>query len=174
VLDKCNDAVPRRSTFVLGGNSLHMKPSDSPSPTLEAFIACANDAFGYLFKCGFTKVPLPKDGFVNPFQVRFGNGKLVVVAQGINWGSSAEVYLEDVSGTEVPLVMFVPLEYRNTIRSTRRNVPDQLALIRIAAQRLRDHCDDLLAGNMTRFYDRATEWSRMTGRDSSDQKRDLP
>ena len=71
-------------------------------------------------------------------------------------------------------VLFVPREHREAQAQRRAGEPDQCVEIRTAAQRVREHCGDLLQGDMTRFYDRAAERKRMTGIDRSHQKRVLP
>ena len=150
------------------------KRKEQRRPTFEEFVAQAREAFGFLSGFGFADAPLPQKEFVNQFQVRFTNGKLILVIEGINWGYNADVHLEDTAGVSVPLILFVPREHREAQAQRRPDEPDQCVQIRTAAQRVREHCVDLLQGDMTRFYDRAAEWKRMTGRDRSYQKRILP
>ena len=137
-------------------------------------MAQCRDSFGFLLEFGFEPAALPQREFINQFQVRFTNGKLIVVCEGVNWGYNADTYFEDSSGVRVPLVLFVPREHREAQPERHPGEPDQLFQIRTAAQRIREHCADLLQGDMTRFYDRAAEWKRMTGGDRSYQKRVLP
>ena len=151
-----------------------MKSNEQPRPTFEEFVALSRDAFGFLSEFGFTNAPLPEQEFVNQFQVRFTNGKIVIVVEGIHWGYGADVHLEDAAGVRVPLVLFVPGEHRGTQALRRPGEPDQCVQIRTAAQRVREHCTDLLQGDKTPFYDRAAEWKRMTGGDRSYQQRVLP
>ncbi len=151
-----------------------MKPKEQPRPTFEEFVAVSRDAFGFLAEFGFTDAPLPQQEFVNQFQVRFTNGKVIIVVEGIHWGYGADVQLEDTAGVSVPLVLFVPRDHRKAQVQRRAGEPDQCVQIRTAAQRVKEHCVDILQGDMTRFYDRATEWKRMTGHDRSYQKRVLP
>ena len=151
-----------------------MKSEEQPRPTFEEFVAQSRDAFAFLSQFGFTDAPLPRKEFINEFQVRFTNGKVTVVVEGIHWGYGAHVDLEDAAGVRVPLVLFVPREHRKTQAQRSLGEPDQCVQIRTAAQHVRKHCVDLLQGDMTRFYDRAAEWKRMTGRDRSYQKRVLP
>ena len=106
--------------------------------------------------------------------MRFTNGKLVVVCEGINWGSGADTYFEDSAGVRVPLVLFVPREERKVHAKASPGEPQQLVELRTAAHCVREHCVDLLHGDMARFYDRAVEWQRMTRRDRSYRKRMLP
>jgi hypothetical protein len=151
-----------------------MKFKEQPRPTFEQFVAHCRDSFGFLSEFGFEPAPLPQRAFINQFQVRFTNGKLVVVSEGINWGCRADTYFEDSAGLRVPLVLFVPREQRKIQAEPLPDEPQQLADLRSAAQWIREHCVDLLRGDMARFYDRAAEWKRMTGRDRSYQKRVLP
>ena len=151
-----------------------MKSEEQPRPTLEEFVTLSRDAFGFLSDYGLTDSPLPRQESVNPFQVRFANGKLIVVVEGINWGYGTDIYLEDAAGVRAPLVLFVPREHREAQAQPQAGESDQSVQIRTAAARIREHCIDLLRGDMTRFYDRAAAWKRMTGRDRSYQKRVLP
>jgi len=151
-----------------------MKSKEQPRPTFERFVAQCLDSFGFLSGFGFERAPLPRQEFVNPFQVRFTNGKLVVVSEGINWGYNADTYFEDSAGVRVPLVLFVPREHREAHPQRHPGELDQLLQIRSAAQHVSGHCTDLLRGDMTRYYERAAEWKRMTGHDPAPQKRVLP
>ena len=151
-----------------------MKSKERPRPTFEQFVAQCRDSFAFLPEFGFEPAPLPKRDFINQFQVRFANSKLALVAEGINWGYGTDTYFEDSAGTKVPLVLFVPPEDRKDQAKPLPGEPQQLVELRSAAHWVREHCADLLRGDMARFYDRAAEWQRMTGRRRSPQKRMLP
>ena len=151
-----------------------MKSKEQPRPTFDQFVAQCRDSFAFLSEFGFESAPLPQREFINQFQVRFTNRKLFVVSEGIHWGYGADTYFEDSEGVTVPLVLFVPREQRKVHADPLPGEPQQLVELRTAAHRVREHCVDLLRGDMTRFYDRAAEWKRMTGRDRSYQKRVLP
>lgn len=151
-----------------------VKRSDQPRPTLEQFMAHAQKWFAFLSELGFRPAPLPEGKASNEFQTRFTNGKIVLVIEGINWGFGADAYFEDTAGARVPLVLFVPREDRELSAEPLPSEPQQLFEIRMAAKRVREHCGDLLRGDMTRFYDRDAEWRRMTGRAHPEQKRVLP
>ena len=151
-----------------------MKANEKPRPTFEQFAAQCRDSFAFLSEFGFTSAPLPEREFINQFQVRFSNGKVIVVIEGVNWGYNTDVYLEDSAGIRVPLVLFIPREQRGALPERRAGDADQCFQIRAAAKHIAEHCVGLLQGDMTRFHDRATEWRRMTGKDRSYQKRVLP
>ena len=137
-------------------------------------MAQSHDAFAFLSEFGFSDSPIPKHGVVNRVQVRLTNGKVIVIIEGIHWGNAADVHFEDMAGVSVPLILFVPRDHRGEQAQRRAGEPEQLFQLRTAAQRVRAHCVDLLDGDMARFYDRAAEWRRMTGKDRSYQKRVLP
>lgn len=152
----------------------HMKSKLPTPPTFEEFVRVSRDAFSFLSECGFSETPLPKQKFTNSFQVRFSNGKVVIVVEGMHYGQRALVYLEDLAGVRVPLYLFVPHEHRSVRAQRQAGEPDQCVQIRTDAQLVRDHCIDFVKGDMTRFYERASEWKRITGGDRSYQKRELP
>lgn len=151
-----------------------MKSKEKPRPTFEQFFAQCADSFAFLSEFGFEPAPLPQREFINEFQVRFTNGKLFVINEGINWGYGTDTYFEDSAGVRVPLVLFVPRDQRKVHADPLHGEPPQLFELRTAAQQVSEHCVDLLRGDMKRFYDRAAEWKRMTGRERSHQKRVLP
>lgn len=149
--------------------------SVGPTPlALDAFRTATRRAFAFLLECGFVDAPIPQQDFVNPYQVRFSNGKLIVAVEGINGGQGVSAHLEDLKGTTVPLVLFVPPECKKPRQLMRRVDADQAAQIQLEAQYLKDHCADLLQGDMTRFQNRVAEWRRIMNRDRSYQKRELP
>ncbi|HTU67509.1 MAG TPA: hypothetical protein VMF52_16285 [Steroidobacteraceae bacterium] len=151
-----------------------MKTNDASAPSLAEFQAHVRDAFAFTTGFRFSETPLPPGESVNQFQVRMSNGKVTVVVEGINWGAGTDVYLEDSAGVSVPLILFVSPRHRPPRYKGRGSKSDQLSQVRTAAQYLRDHCTDVLSGDMTRFEERASEWRRVSGSDRSYQKRELP
>jgi hypothetical protein len=151
-----------------------MKSKDEPRPTFEEFVAQCHASFNFMAEFGFAEAPLPSREFINEFQVRFTNGTLSFVIEGINWGENTEAYWEDAAGTKASLFLFVPREDRQADAHRRAGESAQCFQIRIAAEHVREHCIDLLKGDTARFHDRATYWKRVTGKDRSYQKRILP
>lgn len=151
-----------------------VKTNEKPRPTLEEFIAQCLQSFSFLSDFGFTLAPLPKREFINEFQVRLTNGKLVVVSEGINWGYGVNTYFEDTARVRVPLILFVPYEQRKIHVKRLSGEAQQLVELRTAAHWVKEHCAELLCGDMSRFYDRAAEWKRITRKDNLYQKRELP
>lgn len=135
------------------------------------FHAAVHGAFAFLSEFGFAGAPFSRSEDANPFQVRFTNGKLTVVVEGNNKGEGVTASLEDQNGTTIPLILFVPSETGRPRQRRRRVDIDPVAEIQLEAQCLRDHCADLLQGDMTRFYNRVAEWRRIMNRDRSYQKR---
>jgi hypothetical protein len=168
-----SSAVDDDST-TLGGTARTVKSKEQPRPTFEQFVAQCADSFAFLSEFGFEPAPIPQRKFINEFQVRFTNEKLLVISEGINWGYGVATYFEDSAGVRVPLVLFVPRDQRKVHAEPLPGEPQQLVELRTAAHQVSEHCVDLLRGDMTRFYDRAAEWKRMTERDRSYQKRVLP
>jgi hypothetical protein len=141
-----------------------VKPrQEQPRPTFEQFVAQCRESFAFLKEFNFESAPLPKRDFINEFQARFTNGKIFLVSEGINWGYGADVYVEDTTGVKVPLVLFIPPEQRKIQAERLPGESAQLHEIRSAGQRIKEHCIDLLRGDMTRFYERSAEWQRITG-----------
>jgi len=134
-----------------------MKTSEQPSPSFEEFGVLCRTEFSFLTQFGFQEVPLPSRPFINPFQTRFSNGKVIIVVEGISYGFGADVHLEDLDGVRVPLILFVPTDQRPA-RKKRPPPSNQRSEIVVAASRVKQFCTDLLAGDMNRFYERAAAW----------------
>jgi hypothetical protein len=141
-------------------------------PTFEELVSLCRGEFAFLTPLGFVEVPLPDRPFTNPFQVRFSNGKLTVVIEGINWGQAAMTHFEDAAGVQVPDILFVPHDQRP--KPSKRRKSDQRSEICTAAARIQQFCIPVLTGDMASFYDCAAEWQRITGRAHPKQPRRLP
>ncbi len=151
-----------------------MAHDEPPRPTVAQFLAQCRESFAFLAESHFTEAPIPQFPPTNPVQCRFSNGTLSVVVEGINWGLNTECYLEDPTGVKAPLFLFVPKDKREPQFHRGHTEPNQCFQVRVAAQQVREHCADLLKGDMARFLDRAAYWKRVSGHDRSYQKRVLP
>ena len=151
-----------------------MAHDESSPSTVALFLAQCRESFAFLSEFHFAEAPIPKLPTTNPVQCRFFNGKLLVIVEGINWGRNADCYFEDTTGLKAHLFLFVPKDKRAPQLQRNPDEPGQCFQIRVAAQQVRDHCADLLQGDVTRFLDRAAYWKRVSGRDRSYQKHVLP
>jgi hypothetical protein len=151
-----------------------MSKKEKPSATIEEFFAQCHESFAFLQSHGFAEVPLPNIKWLNPVQIHYSNGKVLFIAAGINWGKNAEFHFQDNADLQAPLFLFVPSDKRQSSLVYQPDEPDQCYQIRVAAQKLKDYCADLLAGDLTRFVERATYWKRTLTGDLSHQKRFLP
>ena len=119
-----------------------------PWPTFEQFVAQCRESFSILKEFKLEAAPLPKRDFINEFQVGFTNGIIFVVNEGIHWGDGADAYFEDNAGVKVPLVLFIPQAQRKTRAVRVPGEPEQLYQIRTAGLWIKEHCADILRGDM--------------------------
>jgi len=92
-------------------------------PAFEEFVALCRSEFAFLTPLGFVESALPDQPFVNPFQVRFSNGRLIVVIEGIHYGDAAMTHFEDATGVRVPDILFVAHDQR--LKPSKRHKSDQ-------------------------------------------------
>ena len=151
-----------------------MAQDETPRPTVAQFMEQCRESFAFLADFHFTEAPIAELPTTNPVECRFSNGALTIVVEGINWGLNIECYFENPAGAKAHLFLFVPKDKREPQMPRGHTEPNQCFQVRLAAYQVREHCADLLNGNVTRFLDRAAYWKRVSGRDRSYQKRVLP
>jgi hypothetical protein len=139
-----------------------MDRQEAKPPTLEQFLAQSHESLAFLVEFGFHSTSLPQQGHVNLFQVRYSSATLTFVIRGEGWGQIAAARFEDSSVKSVPLVLFIPPEQRRPPIASNVGDSPQLTQVRGLADQVREHCLDLLHGDLERFYSRAAEWERMS------------
>lgn len=124
-----------------------------PPPTLEEFKKTGREAFAFLTAYGFQEVTPQRT--VNPFQVWFRREDEFIIVAGDGWGTHASGHIEHLSGVELAIIYLVPQEARPQKRKRVKQQPTQLAQIRQEASWLQSHAEDLLGGDLRRFFDLA-------------------
>ena len=147
---------------------------ESTTPTLAQFKDACRNEFSFLRELGYSE--LQDADLVEHFKVRFSNGELTLTIRGENWGQHAGVSLVHADGREAPVGWFVPLSERKARPPFHATGFSQLDDIRIAALIMSRYCQDVLAGDASRFDAVANEWRRATDPEyrRSLQKRRLP
>lgn len=131
-----------------------MVKEPNEAPTLNQFLTACRDALAYLEDYGFAEITPPTHRRGNHFQVWFQADDRIVIAAGESYGAAASITLEHTSGVELAEIFLVPQEHRPERSKERSNLP-QLAELREAAARLKEHGHDYLSGDLTRFFEGA-------------------
>ena len=123
-------------------------------PNLEEFLAAARCEFHYLItEFLFTEEPIDKVEYHNPFSVRFEGQGLMVIPEGIGWGSSVTVTIGELAQQNTSVVRGIPLCAILEARGYTPNLlkGDQIVQLGIQARELREHARDVLEGDCTVF-----------------------
>jgi hypothetical protein len=110
--------------------------------------------FSFLGRFGFQEVAAPAHRSGDPFQIWFGAGDRFVVVAGEGHGTMASVTLEHC-GRELSEISLVPVSGRPLAGTRRKQPPGQLEQLREAAGRLERYGTDFLAGDLSRFIEKA-------------------
>ena len=120
-----------------------------PVPTLAEFLDTCDSAFGFLEKHGFAPSEPPSHRSGEPFQRWYTKEPLSLVVNGEGYGTAASTTFE-AEGRRAAVIYFVPKAHRPTIRHQ-----SQIEQVIEAAHWVESYCQDLLAGDLSRFDERA-------------------
>lgn len=112
------------------------------TPLLRDFLSAAREEFSFLAsELGYEEVPA-LTSTKNEYAVKFVNGEIAVLVEGINWGFGVNV-LVSVGGQTAPLWAIAKAK-----GLTVAQIPQgQLAQLKVEASRLRNIANDLSCGN---------------------------
>jgi len=125
--------------------------SSAPAPpSLEDFKNTCRDAFSFVTVHGFHEVTPQRTA--SPFQVWFCRSEEFIILHGEGWGDTASAFIEHLSGVELAIIYLVPPKARPRKWNRGKRAPSQLEQIRQQASWLQSHGEDLLHGDLDRFF----------------------
>lgn len=128
--------------------------------SLKAFKEVSRRHFQFLVdKFRFMERLLPRDSY-NRYEVVYARDDLIVVIRGEGYGSMASIYFQYQGNREVPIQFLLPGWEPFSKKKNARSISlPQDEQIQIAAGQMKEHCLDILNGEMTRYLDVFGRWN---------------